>query len=273
MARNETRDVVTRRNSIINKIRSSWTYGKVRGLLLATGFKLGLSQSVTVDGTTVQFKHDGLQSYYSVMNSLREKPVVKHLLANVERGDVFYDIGANIGFYTCFVGRHAPDVSVVSFEPYPENVRLLSANIERNDVDATVVDSALAAEEGEATFTTMKTAAPGAQEAGLDNEHLRGRSDSSVSEITVEKVPGDTLVERGVIPPPTVVKMDAEGTGEAVLDGLESSLSERSCRLVYVEPHENDDAIASKLRGFGFDLEYVPLESRVTDAFIIGRRD
>lgn len=261
------------RDGLLDRVKSTRLYGKTRGAALLARYKLGLPHTVEFDGTTAKFYHDGLQGYYSVVNSLREEPVIQHILDSVRADDVFYDIGANLGFYSCLVARHVPGVSVVAFEPYPPNVRLLRKNLTRNAVDATVVPYALADERGEATFTTMQTAEGGAQEAGIDNDHLRGRSDRPASESTVETVPGDQLVADGEIPQPTVIKMDAEGVGGAVLRGLEHSLRDDRTRLVYVEPHENEEELETLLGTYGFELDYIPLKPRVADAFILGRRD
>jgi FkbM family methyltransferase len=51
----------------------------------------------------------------------------------MEDGDVFLDIGANLGWYALLVGRHQPpSVRIVCFEPDPDTFALLQQNLQLN---------------------------------------------------------------------------------------------------------------------------------------------
>jgi len=56
------------------------------------------------------------------------------VLGALQPGDVFLDVGANIGYFPVIaasrVGRHG---KILAFEPDPDNYRLLSRNLELND--------------------------------------------------------------------------------------------------------------------------------------------
>jgi predicted RNA methylase len=48
-------------------------------------------------------------------------------------GMVFYDLGANAGFYTLLAARAVlPGGEVIAFEPLPENISYLRRHVERN---------------------------------------------------------------------------------------------------------------------------------------------
>lgn len=49
-------------------------------------------------------------------------------------GDVVLDVGGHVGLFAAYVGLRYPDVSVHSFEPFPDNFELLRENVERNRV-------------------------------------------------------------------------------------------------------------------------------------------
>src|SRR5260370_37323057 len=51
------------------------------------------------------------------------------------RPDVFIDVGANIGLYTCVLGRAQAAPRLLAFEPDGQNFARLSENIERNGLD------------------------------------------------------------------------------------------------------------------------------------------
>jgi FkbM family methyltransferase len=52
--------------------------------------------------------------------------------AELEHADVFVDVGANIGYYTCFARRRGK--RVLAIEPSPTTLRFLYANLLANDI-------------------------------------------------------------------------------------------------------------------------------------------
>ncbi|WP_079892107.1 FkbM family methyltransferase [Halorubrum lacusprofundi] len=63
---------------------------------------------------------------------------------------MYYDIGANVGVYTCFAGQHAD--RVVAFEPHEGTATRLRENVDLNDIDVTVYQTAVADYEGTASL-------------------------------------------------------------------------------------------------------------------------
>ena len=56
------------------------------------------------------------------------------VLGALQPGDVFVDVGANIGYFPVIAaGRVGRAGRVLAFEPDPDNYRLLSENLELND--------------------------------------------------------------------------------------------------------------------------------------------
>jgi FkbM family methyltransferase len=67
-----------------------------------------------------------------------------------EPGDIVFDIGANIGWYSLLLGRMIPPgVNIYSFEPDPLNFELLEHNLRLNHAtQVTAIQKALATEDG-----------------------------------------------------------------------------------------------------------------------------
>ncbi|WP_436343198.1 FkbM family methyltransferase [Natronorubrum sp. FCH18a] len=183
-----------------------------------------------------------------------ERPIYRDLMAYVRPDDVFWDVGANAGTYSCFVGSQLRDGDgqVVSFEPYRPNVSLLKRNLDANDVDATVVPIALGDDDGTVEIALRYDDEPGTQEHTMAERYRESTAVVDTTEILVRR--GDTLIETGELPSATVLKIDVEGAGPDVLAGLESTLSNGPCRRLYVEPHGNVDELESMLAEFGFDV-------------------
>lgn len=157
------------------------------------------------------------------------------VLADLEGDDVFYDIGANTGLYTCFAAKNCSQV--VAFEPYPPNVAELKRNVALNGLDASVHEVALSDRSGTIGFSTEGDGGlndPGSGGAGFG----RGTITDAGSDLEVPAVRGDELIQAGTIPRPNILKIDVEGAESLVIDGLSEALSAEACRVVYCEVHE-----------------------------------
>lgn len=193
------------------------------------------------------------------------KPILEELLGVIEPDDVVWDVGAHVGRYSCFLGQSLDDGCLVAIEAHPKNVESLQANLERNEVTATVLPYALADTSGETEFSISL------DEVGefiRGAEYHEGTTDDARRHVTVETITGDSLVEERDIPSPTVVRMDITGGETAAIDGMDGVLSDPACRLVYVECYEDrydsPDAVESRLRAHGFDTEH--LDGRILKA-------
>ncbi len=183
-----------------------------------------------------------------------EETVVEDLVSSINKSDVFYDIGANVGTYTCFAASKSPNGSVVAFEPEPDNATRLRENLSLNDLYAEVVEVALSNRTG-----TVNLELTG-DEPG-EGEHTIVASGADSGSIEVPTMRGDDLIEKRGLPAPTIIKIDVEGAEFMVLQGLAKTIEE-NCRLIYVEVHPNkmlsgsEDQVVSFLEKRGFEVEY-----------------
>ena len=85
----------------------------------------------------VLFKFDGRQIPFSIANpafkemafSEHERPTTAVFLKHIRPGDTIWDVGANIGYYTCLSATlTGTDGRICAFEPNPQNFRLLTEN-------------------------------------------------------------------------------------------------------------------------------------------------
>jgi FkbM family methyltransferase len=149
----------------------------------------------------------------------------------LEKDDVFYDIGANTGLYTLFASKRCTEGTVIAFEPYPPNVAMLKRDISRNGVEnVDVYELALSDSEGMMSFSQ-----PEQPDVGYGSASVEADPSESMSEIPTTT--GDDLISKGKIPAPNVVKIDVEGAESLVMEGMEEALSSPACRLVYCEVH------------------------------------
>jgi FkbM family methyltransferase len=193
-----------------------------------------------------------------------ESDPVTRLIATLDEDDVFYDIGANIGFYTCATAV-LTDATVHAFEPHPGNARRLEENLAKNAATAEVHELALGATTGETEFVTASPEEPGPGHGVF--KRAREPDDGSTA-ITVQQRTISAVVETGIAPRPDVVKIDVEGSEGRVLDGMADLVESGAVRAIFLEIHNPADhrlsvedfgsseaEILSRLEEWGFTID------------------
>lgn len=196
-----------------------------------------------VDGSDARFLTHSYAEFRRFQSLMGEEAVISELLANLRPDDVFFDVGANVGTYACLAAGKLPDGHTVAFEPEPTNAARLRENANLNGLDIEIHQLALSDADGAAHLERVG-AAPGAGQHALAD-------DESDRTVEVAQRTGDQLIEAGVVPVPTVLKIDVEGAELKVLGGLSGTLARDSCRLVFCEVHPE------RLRSFGHDVDQV----------------
>jgi len=185
---------------------------------------------------------------------------VQTALADVlHPGGVFFDVGANVGFFAMLAARIVgPTGRAVAFEPVPANVEQVRANARRNRLDnVTVLELAAGAIEGSATLSLA--AHPGG--AALASV---ATVPDPIGSIVVAVASVDGLLAAGRVPPPDVVKIDVEGAEEEVLRGMATTLREHRPVVLCEIDDGTESALADKrtataglLERAGYDIRWL----------------
>jgi len=194
-----------------------------------------------------------------------ELPVQSALARFLRPGDTFYDVGANVGFFS-LIAAHlvGPSGTVVAVEPVPANAAITRQNAARNNfANVRVLEIALGAEAGKAELHVTKH--PG----GATLSDTENPPDVT-GEIWVRVATLDDLVMAETRGAPRLVKIDVEGTELEVMKGMTATLSEfKPAVLFEVDAPDTErlDAKFSPIRDFleshGYKLH--PLEESYQD--------
>ena len=162
----------------------------------------------------------------------RPLPSVLRLAVAATHGMVL-DVGANTGFYSLLAARTAPGRPIYAFEPLPDVIRRLEANLDLNGLRerVTIVASAVGAEDGEAKlFVPEPTGEIIESSASLNADFKEHHSEV----LTVPVTTLDTFWRSKGSGAVSVVKIDVEGFEDAVLGGA-SRLLEQARPIVFFE--------------------------------------
>jgi len=170
---------------------------------------------------------------------LHEFADMAFLLHFLRPGDLFVDVGANIGSFTVLASAVC-GAETIAIEPDPVTIGWLQKNIAANNIGkaVTTVEAAVGREQGEVNFTV-----------GLDTvNQVADARHQNTRKVRVVRL-DDLLSGRS----PAFIKLDVEGYEAEVVGGATETL--RNPSLLAIETESRDAEVLSTLRNAGF-VEY-----------------
>jgi FkbM family methyltransferase len=171
-----------------------------------------------------------------------EPPVQQAIASVVRRGDVCYDIGANLGFFSLLFSRLAgAHGTVYAFEPVPTNADIITGNARLNNLqNVKVLRIALCQADGEAELLLARHIGGAALKTACIPPDL-------VGSLRVRTAAVDTLVDHQEIDPPNVVKIDVEGAELDVLHGMKHVIGKWAPNIILEVDDETAERCERKL--------------------------
>ena len=176
-----------------------------------------------------------------------EPTQTRALLAHVGPGQVVFDIGANVGYYTLLASRRVgPSGRVLAFEPLPRNISYLYRHLALNDIEnVTLIPLACSDRSILTPFVAGDNCATG-RLADAKYGPVPGRCEY-VATVAVDEI----VRESGLRP--DLLKIDVEGAEEQVLKGAAETLAlARPTVLLSV----HSDALRSACTAYLLNLGY-----------------
>ena len=178
----------------------------------------------------------------------------------VRAGDVFYDVGANIGQYSLYAAKRlGGQVVVLAFEPEALNFAKLNKNIRLNGLGEAITPYCLAiSDEMALDYFYAKAFAPGAALHALGRPITQGDVPFEPQHRQgVMAVSLDDLTGRFSLPFPNHLKIDVDGLEDRIVAGAGQTLVDPRLRSVLIEVYMHQDVAARIEQAFfgrGFRL-------------------
>jgi FkbM family methyltransferase len=188
----------------------------------------------------------GIYCYISSTVELRRSerlflPEVYAWLKSFEPGEVFYDIGANIGMFSLAVAKiHGGQVKTYAFEPSFSTFGSLVRNVIGNQFGDVIIpfSFALGRAQGMRTFNYTDIVS-GASVHTLDTVvNQTGEEFKPAFKQRVISYSLDDLVEQFDFPVPAHVKIDVDGGEMEIIEGMQKILNSPNIKSVLVEVTE-----------------------------------
>jgi FkbM family methyltransferase len=187
---------------------------------------------------------------YAGLHEFADMAFVLHFL---RPGDLFADVGANVGSYT-ILASGVVGCRTVAFEPDPVTATALERNIALNRIAERVETRKVAVGEHNGLIRFS---------IGLDTEnHIVTRADTTSRDVLLQTL-DQVLFNKGFIP--ALMKIDVEGFESGVLRGARAILAAPELMAVLIENRAPD--VVAMLKGAGMsEFTYNAFEHRLRPA-------
>lgn len=214
----------------------------------------------------VDFDKEGLQARFYAPNKhaawryktmFIKEPETIEWLRGLNKDDVLWDVGANVGIYSIYAAL-VTGCKVVAIEPGAANYWTLCKNIELNKLDARVDSFCIAlGSEHKCADLYLYTSDPGGAQNALDRPQTdQGKVFKPQFRQGMLSIPTDVLVESLGAASPTAIKIDVDGFELFVLKGAERTLAKPNLRRISLEMNSADqplvDSAMQMLSAAGF---------------------
>jgi FkbM family methyltransferase len=160
---------------------------------------------------------------------IKEEGTMRWLDDELHAGDVFMDIGANIGIYTIAAAhRVGPSGKVYAFEPHKVNVLALMRNVAANGFhDRVAVFSCALSDRPSVAQFNYSSIIGGSIGSQFGHARKAGK-ETEFAPVAREMVLGtsiDALLADQTIEPPGFIKIDVDGNELAIVQGMKTLLT------------------------------------------------
>jgi FkbM family methyltransferase len=194
---------------------------------------------------------------YVGLDEYRDMGFVLHVL---RPGDLFVDVGSNVGSYTILAATAGAEV--LAFEPVPQSFDRLCRNVRVNGFTAKADCRSIAVGAAAGRLHITSTADT------MNHVATESDSRSETVEIAVDSLDAQLA---GTLP--AVVKVDVEGFEMQVIEGGQGTLGNPGLLAVIMELNGNgerygvtDEALHARMAAFGFtSCAYDPLTRTLTE--------
>ena len=212
--------------------------------------------------TTAEFRcGSAIEERRAVSLFHKEAGTVSWLRNSLKAGQVFVDVGANMGLYTVLAAQLVgPDGKVFAFEPHAVNFSSLMENIALNGLEEICfpISSALS---NQAEFLPFHyaslTAGSSMSQLGRTVDPDGNPVDRSVSEIK-SATSLDQLVDSGLVDSPHHIKIDVDGIEADIVEGMQNLLTNGTPPLtvqVEIQPDTRLEVMAMMEKS-GFTIDH-----------------
>ncbi len=257
----------------------------ITGLLplrVAASLKEGIVRTGNLDyqGTRILMDVSTLTQVERLNACKKEPETVNWIETYIRTGDIFYDVGANVGAYSFIADVVTGGLArIFAFEPGSTTYAALVQNIFLNNCHQRIIPLPLALSD----YTGLRifhysSIVPGAASHVMPDVNIRLTSNIQTQSQYILSFRIDDLINQLGLPAPNLIKIDVDGSEIAVIQGAVRVLCGSTLRSLLIEVDEQapqTPELVQMLDGFGFYLasRHHHIGSNCVANYIFARRN
>lgn len=173
----------------------------------------------------------------------KEPETIKWIEEFIHSGEVFLDVGANIGIYSLYAAARHPKLNVIACEPAFHNFYKLCQNIIANKYSDRVQPLGIGiGEKSSYARLHLSSLKDGSASHSIDEGEAQKNADENTLTHVIAIASIDGLISEGMIEVPQHIKIDVDGFETAVVRGMKRLLESDKLVSVLIElDHELAD--------------------------------
>jgi FkbM family methyltransferase len=217
-------------------------------------------QSISVRGVELKFTTPNRLAKWRVDTLLTKEPETVAWINCFKEGDIFVDVGANVGMYTVYAAA-VSRATVYAFEPESQNYSLLNENIYLNALDQRVRAFPMAISDrvgldvlNLSTWGPAGSCHSAGEAIAYNGEQFSPKFVQGTYTLTLDHFSNIFTAGSDVH-----LKIDVDGIEPNVINGATNALREKQIKSVLVEINHNLSAhlnIVRKLLEFGYVFDF-----------------
>lgn len=179
-----------------------------------------------------------------------KEPETLKYISKFKKNSIFWDIGANVGLYSCFAAK-VKDCKVYAFEPSYFNLEVLVRNINKNNLEKkiTIVPLSLDKKNNEDFFNLSNISYGSALSSFKKNNKTLFKYKSLSLSL-------DFMLKNKIIKIPNYIKLDVDGNELDILYGFKKNIHRIKSIILEVDyKNKNAKKIITFLKRNKFKLE------------------
>lgn len=174
---------------------------------------------------------------YRIDTLLSKEPDTIDWINNFKKDDIFFDVGANIGLYSCFAAKNG--IKTFSFEPSVFNTEIFVKNLNINKLNSlvTLIPISLHKDNLISSFKLSSEEKGSALSTFSENYTHDGKELDVAMSYNTLGISLDECVKLFKIPYPNKMKIDVDGIEHLILQGAINTINK--CDSILIEVNEN----------------------------------
>ena len=198
------------------------------------------------------FRWVNLVELYRYSLGTHEEELTDKLVSLLKPSSVFYDIGANVGYYSIIASQIVEGGEVYAFEPIPASRTLMNEHIDINNIsNVNVLSYGVSDEIKKVSFTNSS-------HLSANSYILEGDTPNDGDMLEVECISIDSGISEKGFKPPSIIKIDVEGAEFDVLKGAKETIKKYK-PIIFLATHDSivegvTQSCISFLENLGYDV-------------------